>query len=341
MTQKLPLPLTPAMLAKANAVNEAKPRYHGAGVAGDWVGGDVGNDVNAATAAVAVVGAATANFVLPDYTPRTQVAKGAGMAPALTVLADIGIDYGVYAGLEGRDGTVQPHQPYPAPESAETPVWVPANAKIHIDFLGGSPQGRAWSNGAAVDIGTLIGNDPVADSAWGDTTREYDSGYLTANGYFAGLTAFLGAAKTRMTGDVTVVFQFYEDTTVHQVSMMWSSSDGGAGFQIDADPNPGGDKKVYFYSNVGGFNRSTGADLVFSASGIANKIATTLVTNRWDVACNGGTAVSGPLTITHRPAAKPMTCAFIDASFSNLWLQSITLYDPLPTTAGLSELSAI
>lgn len=114
MTQKLPLPITAAMLATANAANEALPRYWGPGVAGDWAGGVVGNDVNAASANVAIVGDATDNYTLSDYTPRTQTDRGNGMVPNLTVLADIGIDYGIYTGLSGRNGTITPKTPYPA-----------------------------------------------------------------------------------------------------------------------------------------------------------------------------------------------------------------------------------
>ena len=109
MTQKLPLVLPSTLRANEN---QALPRYYGAGVAGDWVGGSVGNDVNAATAAVAVVHSASA-ATTADYGPRTQTARGAGMTPNLTVLADLGKDYGTYGGMEGRDGTIQPRQPYP------------------------------------------------------------------------------------------------------------------------------------------------------------------------------------------------------------------------------------
>ena len=109
MTQKLPLVLPSTLRANEN---QALPRYYGPGVAGDWVGGAVGNDVNAATAATPVVTSASAD-VLPNYGPRTQTGRGQGMTPNLTVLADLGKDYGTYGGMEGRDGTIQPRQPYP------------------------------------------------------------------------------------------------------------------------------------------------------------------------------------------------------------------------------------
>ena len=110
MTQKLPNVLPSTLRANEN---QALPRYYGAGVAGDWAGGAVGNDVNAATAATPVVTSAS-NNVLPDYTPRTQTHRGNAMTPNLAVLDDLGKDYGTYGGATGRTGTIQPRQPYPA-----------------------------------------------------------------------------------------------------------------------------------------------------------------------------------------------------------------------------------
>ena len=110
MTQRYPLPVADMTPANQNA---AKPRYSGAGVAGDWAGGATGNDVNAATASVAVVNAASGTPTAA-YAPTSQVAKGNAMVPPLVVLADIGIDYGPYAGLTGRDGTITPKTPYPS-----------------------------------------------------------------------------------------------------------------------------------------------------------------------------------------------------------------------------------
>lgn len=41
------------------------------------------------------------------------------------------------------------------------PEWVPADAKVHIDFFGGDPQGRAWVEGTGeVAIDMLLGSDP-------------------------------------------------------------------------------------------------------------------------------------------------------------------------------------
>jgi hypothetical protein len=108
---RVPVPITPAMLQPANP-NCDRPRYSGGGVAGDWVGGQTGNDVNASTANVAVARSDSANLE-SNYAPRTQTAKGNLMAPPLNVGADIGLDYGAYAGLAGRTGVIAPKAPYP------------------------------------------------------------------------------------------------------------------------------------------------------------------------------------------------------------------------------------
>ncbi len=110
MTQRYPLPVADMTLANPNA---AKPRYSGAGVAGDWAAGAVGNDVNIATATVALANAASATPT-SAYTPTTQTAKGQAMVPSLVILVDLGIDYGPYAGGANRTGTITPKMPYPA-----------------------------------------------------------------------------------------------------------------------------------------------------------------------------------------------------------------------------------
>jgi hypothetical protein len=107
------VPITAAMLALANP-NAAKPTYSGPGVAGDWSGGAVGNDVNAAAANVSLASsAATAVANVAPYAPVTQTDKGNLMVPNRNVLADIGKDYGPYAGSTGRTGTIGPRDPYP------------------------------------------------------------------------------------------------------------------------------------------------------------------------------------------------------------------------------------
>lgn len=105
------VPITNAMLAPANA-NIAKPRYSGTGATTDWHGGGVGNDADVAEATQAVANSHSA-AVETDYEPQHQEQKGAAMIPPLQILSDLGMDYGEFTGLTGRDGVIEPHMPYP------------------------------------------------------------------------------------------------------------------------------------------------------------------------------------------------------------------------------------
>jgi hypothetical protein len=148
---RYPQPITAAMLAPAN-VNCDKPRYSGAGVAGDWVGGQTGNDVNAATANVAVARSGSVN-VEPDYAPRTQTAKGNMMVPPRSVGADIGIDYGPYAGLAGRTGTIAPKAPYPDATSPPAVQSVTPNTGLAAGATAVTIKGTNFTGATAVSFG--------------------------------------------------------------------------------------------------------------------------------------------------------------------------------------------
>jgi hypothetical protein len=145
------VPITAAMLAPAN-VNCDKPRYSGAGVAGDWVGGAVGNDVNASTANVAVARSGSINLE-PDYAPRTQTAKGNLMVPPLNVGADIGIDYGPYAGQSGRTGSIAPKAPYPDATSPPTVTRVTPNTGLAAGATAVTISGLNLTGATAVTFG--------------------------------------------------------------------------------------------------------------------------------------------------------------------------------------------
>src|SRR5262245_34025222 len=73
--RRFPSAITAAMLADANP-NEAKPRYTAAAQAADWNGGVGGDDIDQATATVALArsdgGANEAN-----YAPRNQATRAA------------------------------------------------------------------------------------------------------------------------------------------------------------------------------------------------------------------------------------------------------------------------
>jgi len=149
MTQRYPLPLTAAMLAKANALHEGKPRYDSMT---DWHGGDFGHDVDIAEATQAIANRHS-TAVETDYDPQHQEGKGKNMVPKLTPLRDIGKDYGTYGGTPYRSGIIAPLAPYPDKTTlpilaAVTPNTGPA--------AGGTPvtiSGIGFTGATAVTVG--------------------------------------------------------------------------------------------------------------------------------------------------------------------------------------------
>jgi hypothetical protein len=224
---------------------------------------------------------------------------------------------------------------------ATTPDWVPANAKIHIDFLGGTPQGRAWSNGAEVVIDTLLGSDPNTLNAWGPTS--YDSARLNAYGYDsssgANDFAFIGAALSKILAGCTIRFGY----TIPVVN------EGGLAFYIVA---ANGNDAVYFEIRaspnsfvVGSYSGPASATLtgaINSGGNGVNGIAITVTQTRGEFAANGSLATAAVFNTVDWPTSNPLVAALVSPGGSDpAALQSITIYDPLPDTTGLSELSAV
>jgi hypothetical protein len=196
MTQRLPLPLTPAMLARANE-NEPKPRYTAEGVAEDWHGGQFGNEQDQAEPMQAVANSHSAN-VEDDYDPQHQEEKGEDMVPPLTLLSDLGKDYGFYGGQPYRDGDIGPRDPYPSAEVLDEPAGVAAfdTRRVPLPLTGAmlakananEPKPRYdipadWSQGASgndIDIATLT--TPVVTRASTDTVTPYPIRTQTAKG---------------------------------------------------------------------------------------------------------------------------------------------------------------
>jgi len=145
---RYPLPLTAAMLAKANP-HEGKPRYDSMT---DWHGGDFGQDVDIAEATQAIANRHSVN-VETDYDPQHQEAKGKNMVPKLTPLRDIGRDYGVYAGSPYRSGIIAPLTPYP---DKTTPPVLAAVTPNTGPAAGGTPvtiSGIGFTGATAVTFG--------------------------------------------------------------------------------------------------------------------------------------------------------------------------------------------
>jgi hypothetical protein len=145
---RYPLPITNAMLTPANA-NAAKPRYD---TPGDWAQGAVGNEANVATASVALANAASA-VPTTAYAPTTQTAKGQAMVPPLTILGDIGIDYGAYSGQAGRGGAITPQAPYPDATSPPSVASVTPSTGLAAGGTAVTISGAGFTGATAVTFG--------------------------------------------------------------------------------------------------------------------------------------------------------------------------------------------
>ena len=161
MTQKLPLPLTAAMLAKANATHEGKPRYSSMT---DWHGGDVGNDVDIAEATQAIANSHSANTET-DYEPQHQEGKGKNMVPKLTTLADLGKDYGTYNSSPYRNGAIQPRQPYPDATSPPVLASVVPNNGVAAGGTAITLSGSGFTGATALTIGGTAATSRVVVDA--------------------------------------------------------------------------------------------------------------------------------------------------------------------------------
>lgn len=223
------------------------------------------------------------------------------------------------------------------------PEWVPANAKIHIDLVGGDSQGRAWVGGTGeVAVDTLLGTDPASGEAWADT--EYDPANLTVDGYVCSPTASLaliGAAETAILDAATFVFRLKQVLDVvpgalDNPEFRLVSDDGGDGVAYKLRPNFA--TAVVSSDNGSLFNEIE--SITTTGLGAINVTAGTLTATRADQAVNGSAAFAGVMDETDRPSGNPFTIVIIGTGISQQYaVQSITIYDPLSDTTGLSELS--
>jgi hypothetical protein len=214
------------------------------------------------------------------------------------------------------------------------PDWVPANAKIYIDLVGN----RAWTEAdGTVAIDTLLGSDANTDNGWAATS--YDPSHLTENGYLNGVVALIGGARTMAMDSATIRVALFtpspQDIFV-TTYIAFVSADGNDAVEVDvnaAPPNVHG-------SSWNGPASTIVDNIVNSGPDVTNVVAFTITGTRLDIAANGSEAVAGSLDSDDRPPGNALVAALIalgDGDYTAL--QSITIYDALPDTTGLSALS--
>ncbi len=212
--------------------------------------------------------------------------------------------------------------------------WWDATSKIDIDLV----NNRAWTeSGGEVAIDTLLGSDANTDG-WASTA--YDPNLLGASGLACGdaspqFPAFIGLARSSVLAGATVRFRWLRSFPGQLISLVLFAANGGDAVEIDGRAN----KSAKGQSFNGNLNLNI-LDILQETDGqlIANAIAATIATDRVDIAANGSSAVTGPVDEFDRPPDNPLVAVFIDFKVGD-YLQTITIYDPLPDTTGLSALS--
>lgn len=224
------------------------------------------------------------------------------------------------------------------PGGGGAPEWVPDGAKIHIDLVRAfNEQDAAWVDGVGVvAVDTLLGSDPNTENAWGPSS--YNSANLTTNGYFNGddgatIALLVGALSSVLTG-ATVRLRF------------GSSGNAPSGDFIVASAN-GVDALDFVFSALGASAYSWGGPTYLDlpsvtnvGEGASNTLAVTTSGSRLEISCNGSEPQAGTLESSDRPEGNPLVAAFVSINTQS-YFKSITIYDPLPSTTGLSALSAV
>jgi hypothetical protein len=172
---RYPLPITGAMLARANATNEAKPRYS---TGSDFSGGAPGNEEDAATAASVIT---DINGTVGPYAPKTQAQKAAAMVPPLSIVDDLGKDYGVYANGAGRTGPITPQTPYPDKTSPPIVTSVTPNTGGVAGGVGVTISGAGFTGATAATVGgtaltafVVVDNNTITATMPAKTAGAYD-----------------------------------------------------------------------------------------------------------------------------------------------------------------------
>lgn len=220
------------------------------------------------------------------------------------------------------------------------PEWVPDGAVIHIDLI----NDRAWTeDDGEVNIDTLLGADENTQNESGESG--YDPAGLTANGYSQAeaddgfILAYIGAARTKVLAGSTFVVRWY------------GQAEGGSNvFPVDFCSAPASntglpvraltaDRSVSCNDYSSQISPSIASIVNLGAASI-NQIALTVTPTRFEMSVNGSVATDDDLNATSwPPSGADQIVAVIAWSGVDSFLQTIAIYDALPSTAGLSTLS--
>jgi hypothetical protein len=219
----------------------------------------------------------------------------------------------------------------------DVPDWVPTNAKIYIDLV----NNRAWTEAdGLVAIDTLLGSDPNTVNGW--STSGYDAGSLTADGYVRSdgqPLAFLGTLLSKSLAEFTGVVRAKAVQDGHQFfGMAIMAANGNDAIEIDGENPSHRYGRIYSWNGSLGVNTGT---VTNEGTGSENQLAVTIAGSRAELAVNGSDPVTGVIGPTERPDGNPLVATVITLDNNVIAIQSITIYDALPDTTGLSALSTV
>lgn len=225
----------------------------------------------------------------------------------------------------------------------DDPEWVPEGATHHAEFgdFGSGPEARAWTAAdGIVAVTTLLGSDPNTENGLG--VSEYDPLNLTVDGYVTESNvpvALIGSARTAMLAGCTYTIKTTDlDGEQDVTSFSLVSANGNAGLNGVFSTATGINRTLA--TSLTGFLEVEVSNIVNVGVGARNNVAVTCTDARYELAANGSSAVSGVPTVDDRPIESPLVAFGITTSLSNhRAMTSITLYDALPSTTGLSALS--
>jgi hypothetical protein len=212
-----------------------------------------------------------------------------------------------------------------------TPDWVPAGALYHIDFV----NELAWSNGAIVEINTLVGSDAMmlVNAGYDPANGLNGDGYSTfaANNLLIGI---LREAKEKILSGATSVMKLWAsgEMSTSYLSPRWSDL---LTLSMQLEPYYGTQEEALRLYNANGTKAGEALQVLNVMAGDINTVAMTMVPPlRLEAAANGTAAFSGD-PLFEVPERPDYGTVVIDTGRDRI--QTLTIYDPV----AIEDLSAM